>query len=248
MTGNEVIESLKKKFRVQNDKELAHKVGVTVAAISQWKNRNECTPRQVAGLIEKARNSGAKETRRNAIRPLVEFYKIELKGMPNGKSYELFDTSDQQKRENPYLLGLKSELKDNHGVYLFFDSRGQAIYAGKAAKQSLWKEMNLALNRQRPDVQQIYRVRHPARRQRFRTNDELARQIRAETVRLWALAAYFSAYRVEAKMIGDVEALLVRSFANDLLNKRMEQFSRNRRAQAEKKRAARMKVPANRSK
>ena len=36
------------------------------------------------------------------------------------------------------------------------------------------------------------------------------------------MASYFSAYKVDDGMIGDVEALLVRSFANDLLNIRME--------------------------
>ena len=43
------------------------------------------------------------------------------------------------------------------------------------------------------------------------------------------LATYFSAYEVADVMIDDLEALMVRSFANDLLNIRMERFRRDRR-------------------
>ena len=38
------------------------------------------------------------------------------------------------------------------------------------------------------------------------------------------MACYFSAYEVELGMIAAVEALLIRAFANDLLNARMETF------------------------
>jgi hypothetical protein len=60
-------------------------------------------------------------------------------------------------------------------VYVFFDSRGQAIYAGKAKRQTLWKEMTAAFNRARDSVQRIKRVRHPKRRVAYRTSDEKAR-------------------------------------------------------------------------
>jgi hypothetical protein len=41
---------------------------------------------------------------------------------------------------------------------------------------------------------------------------------------LYDLADYFSAYSVDDGMINDLEALLVRGFANDLLNVKMERF------------------------
>ena len=88
--------------------------------------------------------------------------------------------------------------------------------------------MNLALNRDRKAVQKIKRVRHPARRLQYRTTDEKNRQIIDQQVPLWDIATYFSAYEVADEMIEDVEALLVRSFANNLLNKRMERFARHR--------------------
>ena len=124
-------------------------------------------------------------------------------------------------RSDPVLL-----FKAHHGVYVFFDSRGQVIYAGKARKQNLWKEMTNAFNRKRGDIQYIRRVKHPLRRQNYRTSQEKVRQITEYVVPLYELATYFSAYHVADRMISRVEALLVRSAANDLLNKRMETFGR----------------------
>lgn len=110
------------------------------------------------------------------------------------------------------------------GLYIFYDTRGRALYAGKARKQSLWYELNLAYNRER-GVQNIFRVSHPERRQNFRTSDEVRRQIRSFNVKLHELARYVSAYQITDAMINDVESLLIRAFPNDLLNKRMENLS-----------------------
>jgi hypothetical protein len=43
-------------------------------------------------------------------------------------------------------------------------------------------------------------------------------------VQLADLAMYFSAYKVDEGMINNIEALLVRVFANVILNSRMEKF------------------------
>lgn len=228
MKGREVISELKKKFRAKTDKALAEVLGVSIPAIHNWKTRPKCTLRQIAGLVHSASKSGAIRFRKNAVRPLVEFFEINLCDSKQGVSYEMFDVRDEKGKTHPYFVGLRQELELNHGVYIFFDSRGQAIYAGKARRQSLWKEMKLALNRERGEVQTIKRVRHPERKVEYRTSDEKARQIVDQQVPLWAIAAYFSAYDVADDMIEDVEALLVRSFANNLLNKRMERFARHR--------------------
>jgi hypothetical protein len=89
--------------------------------------------------------------------------------------------------------------------------------------------MNNALNRKRDDVQRIKRVQHPERRQAYRSSEEQSRQIKDQPVPLWDIATYFSAYEVTKEMINDVEALLVRGFANNLLNKRMERFTSHRK-------------------
>ncbi|MEO5717690.1 MAG: hypothetical protein ABIR29_03865 [Chthoniobacterales bacterium] len=207
---------------------MADHLGMSIPSVNLWKNRKTVTPRQLAELVYRANRAGADNFQANAIKPLVEFFRIERSDSRHGVRFEVFSEKEDDGRDHPYRAGLKDELKAHFGVYVFFDSRGQAIYAGKARRQTLWKEINLAFNRDRGEVQKIKRVRHPARRQEYRTSEEKARQISEYIVPLHELAAYFSAYQVLDSMIADVEALLVRSFANDLLNIRTERFVRNR--------------------
>lgn len=234
MTGQEAIEALKKKFKVTTDRALASKLGLTAQVIGHWRNRKSVTSTDVARITFRASKAGEGHLQRSAIRPLVEFFEIDACEANHGSKLVLFDTNDEEGSPHPYLIGLKKELDAHHGVYVFFDSRGQAIYAGKARKQSLWKEMNLAFNRERGAVQSIKRVKHPSKKIPYKTSDEKARQILDREVPLSELAAYFSAYDVVDGMINDVEALLVRSFANNLLNKRMERFARQRKRKPKK--------------
>jgi len=128
---------------------------------------------------------------------------------------------------NGYLQSLKDELDSHPGVYVFYDSRGRAIYIGKTRK-SLWKEMTNAFNRDRGGVQNIKLVNHPLRNQPYNNSEEIARQIVDRDVPLSWLASYFSAYEVQDWMVNDLEAILVRVFANDLLNKNMKKFHQQR--------------------
>lgn len=233
LAGAAVIRQLQGHFDASSLSSLAKKVGVTNQAIQNWKNREVVTARQVAGLARSASRAGAVDLQTNAIRPLVEFFRIDKCDSPQKAKFELFSAKENghAKVEHPYRAGLKRELAKHVGVYVFFDSRGQAIYAGKARRQTLWTELNLAYNRDRGRVQNIMRVRHPENRVKYRTSEEKARQIQEAVVPLHELAAYFSAYQVADSMIEDLEALLVRSFANDLLNIRMEKFTRQRKKQ-----------------
>ena len=237
MKGSDVIAALKKKLGASTNRALAQRLGVTVHAIGNWKNRKQVTVRQIAGLVNRAGKAGAIHLQTSAIRPLVEFFRIEVDQSSATRKHSLFRVSETDGSKHPYLEGLRNELDDSHGVYIFFDSRGQAIYAGKARRQSLWKEMNLAFNRKRESVQKIMRVKHPSRRRNYRTSEEKTRQIREQAVPLHELAAYFSAYAVTDGMIHEVESLLVRSFANDLLNIRMERFGQQRAVSAARRKA-----------
>ncbi len=228
MRGNDLISALKRKFQVKTDSALAKKIGITSQGIQSWKKRTNVTERQLSGLVYRASLTGALNVQASALCPIVEFFAINLTESKQGKKYELISTKTSKGGNHAYLYGLRQELEGHFGVYIFFDSRGRAIYAGKARKQSLWKEMNLALNRERGDVQRIRRVNHPARKQPYTANKEKARRISNHVVPLYELAAYFSAYEVIDGMINEVEAMLVRSFANDLLNKRMERFGQQR--------------------
>lgn len=227
MKGSNVISALKKRFKVSTDVSLANSLGITAQAIQNWKNYKTVTVRQLAGLVNNARKAGASHLQATGIRPLVEFFHIDRCKSKLGANYELFSTKENG-IIHPYLDGLRKELEKHKGVYVFFDSRGQAIYTGKA-RRNLWKEMNLAFNRERGEVQKIKRVNHPTRKQIYRTSDEKARQIADYVVPLYELASYFSAYQIADGLINEVEAMLIRSFANDLLNKKMERFGQQKR-------------------
>ena len=159
---------------------------------------------------------------RRFVRPIVEFFEFEIADAPRSDNAVLFSEMWEETTHR-YLEGVKDELQRARGIYIYYDSRGRAIYAGKAEEQSLWKEMNLALNRGRGDVQSIRRVSHPTNSVPYRGPEEKKRRIVKQEVKLWEIATYFSAYAIAPRsIIGMFEALLVRGFANDLLNKRME--------------------------
>lgn len=207
--------------------ELGKRLGYSAIQIYNWQTKNtRVTSATVANLVLKAQQNAQSK----AIQPIVEFYdftpvneKINRDGqvVKTYKRFKLFAS------ENLYEKGLKEQLLDKRGIYIFYDSRGRALYVGKASDQSLWNEMNLVLNRPRA-VQKVRRVSHPVNNVRFRKSEEKSRQISSREVELHGLAKYFSAYEVSTNVIGVFEAMLVRSFANDLLNIKMENFSSGR--------------------
>jgi hypothetical protein len=229
MTGAELIEQIRTAITGSDegpatDRAVAKRLGISITGLSNWKKRETVTPKQITGLMLSLELATEARIHSRAIQPIVEFFELSPKPVGSGDKYKVFGIHDNEGYILPYLAGLKVELESHHGVYLFYDSRGRALYAGKARYQSLWTELNLAYNRDR-GVQNILRVNHPQGRKDFRTSDEVTRQIRSVNVRLHELAAYVSAYRVVDAMIGNVESLLIRAFPNDLLNKRMENIN-----------------------
>lgn len=196
---------------------------MTQANLAQWREKH-LTAKQLANLVERMERKARMETIAESISPIVEFFYIAAVASRRDAKWELFSTNDGSESDHPYLAGLKTRLESSHGVYVFHDSRGKAIYVGKARLQSLWKEMNEAFNRNRGEVQNIKRVDHPSNRVVYRGPDEQKRRIIKQSVPLYDIAAYISAYKVHDELIGKMEALIIRTFANDLLNVRMENF------------------------
>jgi hypothetical protein len=85
--------------------------------------------------------------------------------------------------------------------------------------------MNNAFNRDR-ETQKISIVSHPYTGDGFEPAYIKTRAIRSKHIKLCDMAYYFSAYEVEKNLIDNVEALLVRVFANGLLNAKMENFTK----------------------
>jgi transposase len=225
MKAKELIAALTKKLGTTSQNELASALGVTVTTLINWKNRDEdLSAVQVASALSKSRSAAVRKSQLETIQPIVELYPINKCESHRQASWVLFNGGTSA---NLYAQGLKNALNESYGIYIFYDSRGAALYVGKAREQSLWKEMNLAFNRQRA-VQKISLVRHPERNQEFKPGYEKLRQPKDTQLELFDLANYFSAYSVDQGMIDDLEALMVRGFANSLLNVRMETFAHTR--------------------
>jgi len=220
MNGKDLVDKLKGKMSATTNKSLADKLGVTPASITQWKNTRTLSVAQIANIVRASSKRARADAYSTALKPVVEFFPLDPIPSKQGVKSELFATG---KDGNPLHKGLRRALDRAKGIYIFYDSRGRAIYAGKAAKQSLWKEIKSAFNRDRK-TQRVYRVNHPTRRQSFASATDRPRQPQLQQVRLDDLAAYVTAYEVDNTMINELEALLVRCFANDLLNARMEKF------------------------
>jgi hypothetical protein len=105
MRGSVVISAFKKRFRLTTDRALAERLGITVQAIQNWKNRKIVTPRQLAGLVQSAGKAGARHFQVTAIRPLVEFCRVEKSESKHGINYEVFDRRDTAGKLHPYRNG-----------------------------------------------------------------------------------------------------------------------------------------------
>ncbi len=229
MTGLDFIEQVRKSLTDRGetpatDRAVAARLGMSITSLTNWKARSDVTASQMARMMLSVERASEARAHSGTIRPIVEFFQVSRAQVREGENFRIFSVSDRDGAKQPYLSGLKAELEAHHGIYLFYDSRGKALYAGKARAQNLWKEINLAFNRDR-SVQNILRVNHLQSRKDFRTSDEITRQIRSANVRLHELAEYVSAYRVTDTMIGNLESLLIRAFPNDLLNKRIENLA-----------------------
>lgn len=207
------------RFKSNND--VARYMGTNAAQLSNWRTKGrDITNREIAGLFERSRKAAVEEAQVTAIKPIAEFYPIVRVRSRREAKWELFASNDNAPLP---ARGLRKALDNARGVYVLYDTRGRALYVGKTEKLTIWKEMNSAFNRDR-GRQELFRVRHPTRNQEFLPASEQPRQITQASVALADLAAYFSAYEVAPGMIDVIETLLIRAFANDLLNKKMETF------------------------
>lgn len=221
----DVTDYLKSRMQVKTDVQLAKLLGMTAPAFANWRNpKKQMTPLQIANCIVSARNTAIKDAFNSVVRPIVEFFPI--KAVPHNHAKKTRDVLDGGKSAGQYIRELHSALsQESSGLYIFYDTRGKALYAGQTKRQNLWKEINLAFNRSR-SAQTITLVTHPTINVSFKPANEQVRQPKDKELKLHDLAAYFSAYAVVPAMVDDLEALLIRAFPNDLLNAKKEKFGK----------------------
>jgi hypothetical protein len=156
---------------------------------------------------------------RYAIRAIVEFYPLTRTDSTHGHKQQILDVS------KPRMALIKKELRASHGIYIFYNSQGRAIYLGRADKRSLWGELNDAFNRKR-NAQTIWMVKHPRTGKAFLPDQK--RPIKKRKVFLHQIASFVSVYEVGDRLISNLEALLMRAFPNELTNARMESICYDR--------------------
>ncbi|ADE10301.1 hypothetical protein [Sideroxydans lithotrophicus] len=222
MKASELLDAIKNKVGISTDQKLAAYLGMTQPALVAWRSQKTLSPLQITNAIVKAKAASKKEAHHLAIKPIVEFFPISTVEVGNAGKMEIFETGKEARQHEN---GLKKVLENSKGLYIFYDTRGKALYAGQTKKQNLWKELHNAFNRTR-SAQVITLVRHPVNDTTFNPAVEKNKQPHDKNLKLHDLAAYFSAYEVADGMIDDLEALLVRVFPNDLLNSKMEKFGK----------------------
>ncbi len=223
--GDAILPLLQKKLAISKNKDLADAMGMSGMALNNWRRQKKgISPAQLVNAVAASKKSAKKETHESLMRPIVEFFPLEATVSTRGVHYELFATKEDAPKQHIKLRDILSQAK---GIYIFYDSQGKAVYAGKAQQRALWPELKSVFNRNRK-TQSVYRVKHPKRSQTFQPAHEKQRQPKKTQVILSDIAAYISVYEVDTPMISSLEALLVRGFANDLLNVRMEKFSKSK--------------------
>lgn len=236
-----LIAELKRKFSIKTDRALSARLGMTVIALNNWKRKaTSLTPRQIANAIDKSSKVAVTLSQRGTLRPIVEFFPIDWVSIGKIGKYAVIPTG---KEAGQHYNGLKAELEKSKGLYVFYDTRGKALYAGQTKRQNIWKEMNLAFNRDR-SAQMVTLVKHPTNDVEFLPANEKVRQPTSINLKLHDLAAYFSAYEVTDGMVDELEALLVRAFPNDLLNFKMEKFGKAAKKKPDVAKTAAKKKPA----
>lgn len=221
LNSKEIIDELRVRYKSPNNKHLSELLGLSYSTVQMWTNEpKEITAKQIVNLIDKVSKKSVYYAHSYSIKPIVEYYPIDVAESQHGKHWELFDSdlSGNKRQED-----IKEYLRNCCGIYVFYDSRGEALYIGKAKEQNLWDEMKNAFNRNR-QTQKIKVVSHPYTGTGFKPAFESPRKIEKTNLQLADMASYFSAYEVEEDMINNIEALLVRVFANSILNVKMEKF------------------------
>lgn len=201
--------------------QLARTLGVKSHDVYHWLAGQVKKPSTIEKIIESIVNSSRRQAISDSYNTIAELKPLKARLTKQGGSYDMVIGKNENESKS-----IEQELKAEYGgLYIFYDSLGKAIYAGKTeikkkngkiCKNSLWDEMKSAFNRERKS--QII----------FRSNNSKANtRITKQKYFLYETACYVSAYKVDELAISDFEALIIRSFPNDLTNVRMETKNKN---------------------
>ena len=221
--SDKIIDKLKEEFKCEKNSDLATFLSKDQSKVFSWNNRISTwtkTPEllsatKIKNLLKDAVDAAVKRQReeifKTLIDPITEYFPID-KGKPIGSKKNHYEIQlGGQEDERP---DLRDRLERSKGIYIFYDSSTRAIYVGQTKSNTLWKEIQLAFNRDPAQHQNIYRIDH--------NGPKTQRGLSEKKVWFNEMARYFSAYDIHRDIIPTFEALFIRAFANSLMNKKME--------------------------
>ena len=231
-TRIQLIHKLKEHFGMpdRTDTALANHLGLKSQKQNSWKtklanwrkNPSPLSSTEILNLIKDIKDTSVKKSRdeihREFITTIVEYYPIEKVNSKGGKG-DKFEISPPGSMKGEWDAIRNDLEKTRTGIYIFYASSSRAIYVGKTAGRtgSLWARMKSSFNHDQ-ESRQHYRIDHGK-------GDKVnTRKLGRKAVQLHELAKYFSAYKVDPQFTHNIEALLIRAFADNLMNKKMENF------------------------
>jgi hypothetical protein len=221
MKGSEFVDKLKLEFKCETDKELADVLGRSIPSISSWRKKSSISPMVAARAMRELaeRVEGETESLREKLREKQVSHSISaiLEYAPIAAYHKSTSKTAQIKSSDGFgYLRIRDKLENKRGIYIFYSSLARAIYVGKAKDTELWTEANSAFNREFKG--DLCKVNYPNENQKMPSNMKLSRH----TAKVYEVATYFLAYEVDVALVDKVEALMIRSFINELSNVKIE--------------------------
>lgn len=219
--GINFVEQLKNQFGCNNDADLARTLLKTAQTIYGWKQNTNLSPLVIARIIKESTEASYENGKRelnqkieenisNAIKTIIEYIPIRPVHKSGQKSVTI------QAADGYGHLRIRGKIENKNGIYIFYNSSCCPVYVGKAKHTKLWAESNSAYCRVYKG--QFYGVNYSTEYQKQRETYSLSKR----DVNLYDIVSYYSAYEVNEHLIDKVEALLIRSFINDLSNVKVE--------------------------
>jgi len=221
MNGADFVEKLMQQFECDTETQLAEVLGQKQPNINNWKNREKITATVAAKAMRRLAHRvevEAEEVRdqlharqvAHSISALVEYAPIAVWQKPGNQRVQI------RAADGYGHLAIRDTLEHKCGIYIFYSSMCSPIYVGKAKETELWTECNSAFNR---DLKgDLSRVNHSVETRNAPKQLKLARN----TAKVYEVASYVSAYEVDKLLVDKVEALMIRSFINQLANVKIE--------------------------
>ena len=152
------------------------------------------------------------------ISAIVEYAELDAHSSDGRKSFSIFNENEYS--EHKYWGSIIHRLKNENGLYFFYDSMTRPLYVGTAARQKIWKRANQSYNSPRERNGKILFASHPGTNRVY--DAEKTRRLKRIGFSLAEVATYFSAYAVAPEFISGLEAFSIRAFGGVLLNTKME--------------------------